>query len=332
MAKSKKVRKDRTGLKYTILIVILDIMLIGASLCTFAYFHHVRKSDMVSDDIQVNTDSVVIDAEKGSSSVVYWKDLYADRFTDTVELTPTSYSSPGVSINIEKTVTTLNGGPLVYYVADICISDIRSFERYFANDSFGSYRQAVIDMGKDSGAILCMNGDYYGNQSAGIVIKNGTVYRSKQSNCDVCVLFYDGTMKTYSPSEFDLDEVLEQAPYQSWSFGPMLLDGNGEVLSSFNVSDYVFDTNPRSGIGYYAPGHYCFVVVDGRWSNYSWGVTIKEYAEIFHELGCKQAYNLDGGQSSILTFNNAYVNKDIYGGRDMSDVLIIKEVEHDENN
>lgn len=331
MAKQKRNKKDRTGLKYSIGIILLDLILLGVCLCTFAYFHHVRKAAMVSDDIQVNTDNVVIDAEKGSSSMVYWKDLYADKFTDTVEWTPTSYTSPGVSVSIEKTVTTLNGGPLVYYVADIHISDIRSFERVFANDTFGSYREAVIDMGKNAGAILTMNGDYYGNQSAGIVIRNGTVYRSKASDSDVCILFYDGTMKTYSPDGFDLDAVLEEAPYQSWSFGPMLLDENGEVLSSFNVSDYVFDTNPRSGLGYYSPGHYCFVVVDGRWTDYSWGVTIKEYAEIFHELGCKQAYNMDGGQSSVLTFNGAYVNKEIYGGRDMSDCLIIKEVDHDES-
>lgn len=318
--------KDRTVFKYSILTVMLDLLLIGASLCTFAYFHHVRRADMVSDDITVSTEDVIIDAEMGSSSVMYWKDLYADRFTEDTVQTPYSYSSPGISVSIEKTVTTINGRPQVYFVADIYISDIRSLERVFAEDSYGSFYETVPSMAERTGAVLCINGDCYGTQSAGIVIRNGTVYRSKPSDSDVCFLFYDGTMKTFSPSGFDLDEILEQAPYQSWSFGPMLLDENGEVLSSFNVSDILSKNHPRSGIGYYSPGHYCMVAVDGRQSPYSAGVTISEFARIFHDLGCVQAYNLDGGQSSVLFFNGAFVNRGLDGGREITDGIVIREV------
>ena len=55
--------------------------------------------------------------------------------------------------------------------------------------------------------------------------------------------------------------------------------------------------NPRSAIGYFEPGHYCFVQVDGRIES-SRGMTLEELSQLFADLGCTAAYNLDGGQSS----------------------------------
>ena len=56
--------------------------------------------------------------------------------------------------------------------------------------------------------------------------------------------------------------------------------------------------NPRSAVGYYEPGHYCFVVIDGRQPGYSKGATLMQLAQLFESLGCKEAYNLDGGKSA----------------------------------
>ena len=99
---------------------------------------------------------------------------------------------------------------------------------------------------------------------------------------------------TYHKSQktFDVQQVMQDGAYQSWTFGPNLLDENGKALSSFNTWDYIRQTHPRSAIGYYEPGHYCFVVVDGRQSGYSRGMTLPELARVFEDLGCSAAYNL----------------------------------------
>ena len=50
-------------------------------------------------------------------------------------------------------------------------------------------------------ALLAVNGDYYGNTGEGVVIRNGVIYRANPTNCDVCVLYYNGTMRVMPGSE-----------------------------------------------------------------------------------------------------------------------------------
>jgi exopolysaccharide biosynthesis protein len=171
-----------------------------------------------------------------------------------------------------------------------------------------------------------MNGDYYGNGGNGVVIRNGEVFRSNTNGSDVCVLYYDGTMKTYSSQEFDVDQAIKDGAWQAWSFGPALLDDNGNSKTDFIADGHVMEVNPRSAIGYYEPGHYCMVVVDGRQSGYSSGMTLSGLSELFHKLGCTAAYNLDGGKSSAMTFDDSLVNQPSQGGREVSDCIMIKEI------
>ncbi len=78
----------------------------------------------------------------------------------------------------------------------------------------------------------------------GALIRNGTVYRAEPTSADVCVLFQNGEMKTYSPDQFDLQQVMQEGAYQSWTFGPSLLDAQGKALSTFNTWDYIRKVHP----------------------------------------------------------------------------------------
>ena len=90
-----------------------------------------------------------------------------------------------------------------------------------------------------------------------------------------------------------MDAIYAKKPYQIWTFGPQLLV-DGQVPASFANGK----ANPLCAIGYYEPGHYCFVLVDGRQKGYSWGMAHADLAQVFYDLGCKVAFNLDGGRSS----------------------------------
>ncbi|MBR5095012.1 MAG: phosphodiester glycosidase family protein, partial [Oscillospiraceae bacterium] len=83
--------------------------------------------------------------------------------------------------------------------------------------------------------------------------------------------------------------------------------------------------HPRTAIGYYEPGHYCFVVVDGRQWGHSDGAEIADLARLMESLGCTLAYNLDGGASSMMIFHGKTVDKPSNGGRYINDMLIITE-------
>lgn len=246
---------------------------------------------------------------------------FADQYTDTVVVTDTSYTSPDVSITVSEQTL----GSITYYLADIYVRDITCFQSALARGTYGSgYRDSITDMALLNDALLAINGDYYGNTSEGVVIRNGVIYRANRTNCDVCVLYYDGTMRVMPGASFSLEEAIQEGAWQAWTFGPALLDTDGSVLTSFASTGRIISANPRTAIGYYEPGHYCMVVVDGRGE--STGITLPDLSQLFYDLGCTAAYNLDGGNSSIMVWQNQIINAPSGGGRESSDALLITEV------
>ncbi len=246
---------------------------------------------------------------------------FAEKYTDSVTVTENSYSSPDISI----TVTEETLGRATYYLADIYVRDITCFQSALARSAYGSgFRDSISDMALLNNALVAVNGDYYGNTNEGVVIRNGVIYRANRTDCDICVLYYDGTMRVMPGASFSVEDAIRDGAWQAWTFGPALLDTDGSVLTAFASSSRIISANPRTAVGYYEPGHYCMVVVDGRGE--SAGITLPALSQLFHELGCTAAYNLDGGNSSIMVWNNAVINDPSGGGRESSDALLIAEV------
>ena len=249
---------------------------------------------------------------------------FADRFTDSVTVTGNSYTSPDISITVDE----VNEENLTYYVADIYVRDIECFRTALAGDTYGSgFRDSIEDMAALNNALLAVNGDYYGNTNEGVVIRNGVIYRANPTDCDVCVLYYDGSMKVMPGSAFSVEEAVEDGAWQAWTFGPALLDAGGDPITEFASTSRIINANPRTAIGYYEPGHYCLVVVDGRGE--SSGISLSRLSRLFDQLGCTTAYNLDGGNSSIMVWGNEVINNPSGGGRESSDALLIAEVRND---
>ena len=248
---------------------------------------------------------------------------FAEHYTNDVVVTENSYSSPDVSITVTEETTA--GGRITYYLADIYIRDITTFRSAIAQNTYGSgYRDSIEDMAALNNAMIAINGDYYGNTNEGVVIRNGVIYRANPTNCDVCVLYYDGSMRVMPGSAFNIEDAIADGAWQAWTFGPALLDTDGSVLTNFSSTSRIISANPRTAIGYYEPGHYCMVVVDGRGE--SAGITLPQLSQLFSDLGCKAAYNLDGGNSSIMVWQDEIINQPSGGGRESSDALLITEV------
>lgn len=259
-----------------------------------------------------------------------WQKKFADKFTDEIVLTENSYSSPNISITITKHIVE-EPWDTVCYIADIYVAQIDNFQTYWALGEFDFYNSEPPERLADkTGGIITINGDYANNQRTGLLIRNGELYMSEQTTNDICVLYYDGTMETYAADEYVVDDILAKSPYQTWKFGPELLDENGQPKTEFNTSAQIAWENPRTAIGYYEPGHYCFVVCDGRQSGYSRGLEMSQLAQLFADLGCKAAYNLDGGASAIMTFDGEVYNRPSNGGRDSGDILLICELPPEE--
>ncbi len=347
--KNEAMRRQRILLE-SIRTAIATLLLLAISLLTFAWFHHARPKERTSAGLITATPTPFLTVQatgnEGMPSTplpsseeeappstpeptpiyVPWIEKYADQFTSEIRSDEQGYSSPDLAVHISK-VQYGKAKTAMYYLADIYLTDVFQLESVLAKDRFGTgLRESVKAMGKRNGALLAITGDTYGNQDAGIVIRNGIVHRQEKSTFDVCVLYYDGTMRTYSPDDFSVEQAIADGAYQAWSFGPLLLDQQGRPLpdEKLNTSKNIRRANPRAGIGYYEPGHYCFVVVDGRTDDAS-GLTLEQFSQLFADLGCKAAYNLDGGRSAEMYYNGSVLNDPYKGGRSVSDCLIIRE-------
>ena len=224
--------------------------------------------------------------------------------------------------NLRIVITEHHTDYAVYYVADVWVRDIHSLKTAFAGGTFRGGYDLPSEIASSVDAILAISGDSCGSSTEGIVIRNGDLYRDTTAD-DVCILYLDGTMETYYEADFDLDAVIARGAYQGWSFGPKLID-NGLIPQSYNSTDVIInDRAPRAAIGYFEPGHYCLVSVDGRQGEYSRGMSLSELSQAMIDLGCKDAYNLDGGQSVMMVFQGNVIGKPYKGGRNISDIIYV---------
>ena len=98
-------------------------------------------------------------------------------------------------------------------------------------------------------------------------------------------------------------DILERNIQYGVCFGPVLVS-NGEVaLAEGNVGGL----NPRTAIGQRSDGAILLLVIDGRQAT-SIGATFQDLADIFLEYGAVNACNLDGGSSSMMWYEDGYVN------------------------
>ena len=179
-----------------------------------------------------------------------------------------------------------------------------------------------------------MNGDYFGFRPNGVEIRNGILYRNVPARIGAAI-HSDGVMSIYDETKVPASTLLAEGVVQTLSFGPALVR-NGVAVKDFGIvkiddnignASSITVRNPRTGIGMISANHYVFVVVDGRSDGYSCGVTLAEFAAIFKDLGCTEAYNLDGDGSSAMYFQGRVVNDPIgkHQERGISDILYIKQ-------
>ncbi len=328
-------------------VIVLDALVLGLALLTFAFFHHVLpklETERQLQNLQMQVDDPVVQTEPKETVLVNpsdpaqesettvpdnrtdWQKKFAHKFTDEVVITDNSYTSPEVSVTIETIVTGEGRQKITYYVADVYVAAIDNFKTYTPHGQMIYFdTQEAEEMAADSNAILAMSGDFLTYQKNGFLVRNGEAYAANRNFAPICVLYPDGTMETYAAGKYRVDEILSRDPVHVWSFGPALLDESGAPLTKFDVSTAVGYPNPRCGIGYYEPGHYCFVTVDGRQDNHSKGMLLGELAQVFADRGCKVAYNLDGGGTSVMLFDGDRISKQSNGQRALGDILLITE-------
>lgn len=282
-------------------------------LLTSSFSYSMLKTFILSDAIQTvkatTTDTKA--AEKAAASAT---------------TTDTSYSDDNIQVSLtEKTVENTQ-----VYIADITLSSSDYLKTALAQNTYGTNVTAKTSVtAAENNAILAVNGDYYGANSTGYVIRNGVVYRDTvredSSNGDLAI-YKDGSFKVIYEDEISADQLVKNGVVNLLAFGPSLVE-DGEITVDTNSEvGQSMASNPRTAIGIIDENHYIIVVSDGRTSE-SQGLSLYQLAEVMKSYGVKTAYNLDGGGSSTLYFNGQIINKPTTNGtiseRAVSDIVYI---------
>lgn len=266
--------------------------------------------------------SAVIDEEpKTSESVLIPEETTETDLTEPI-ITDTSYQDENMSISI----TTYEVNDTVVYVADIKVSSAEYLKTALAQAAYGkNVTDETSDIAESVNAILAVNGDYYGSQESGYVLRNGVLYRSQaERGQEDLVIYEDGSMEIIQEDDVSAEELLESGAVQILSFGPALVENASVAVSEQDEVGKAKQSNPRTAVGIIDALQYIFVVSDGR-TEESEGLSLYELAEFMQSLGAQTAYNLDGGGSSTMYFNGEVVNNPTTNGqiweRKVSDIV-----------
>ena len=244
----------------------------------------------------------------------------------------TTWTDGASRISISAHSAGTGSSALAWYVADLHLASARVLRTALAQDTYG---ENIIEMpsamAAANGAVFALNGDYYGFRDTGIVIRNGVAFRDRGVRQGLA-LHADGALALYDEAATSASSLVGQGVWQTWSFGPGLVDA-GRVVSGIDRVEVdtnpgnhsIQGTQPRTGLGMIAPNHFVAVAVDGRASGYSAGVSLTQFAELFVDLGAQVAYNLDGGGSTTMVFDDALVNKPLgrTSERGTSDIILV---------
>ena len=282
----------------------------------------INSNTTTTDNSDKNTTTSVENENTNNSAVTS-----TESSESTKTVTDSSYKDSNVDINI----TTVRKNNTTVYVADVKLSDSSYLKTALAHDSFGTnVTEATSSMAGNNNAILAVNGDYYGADRSGYVIKNGVIYRNtvrSDSEYPDLAVYKDGSFKIIYETEVTAEELLADGVVNLFAFGPSLIE-NSEISVDQNTEvRQAMTKNPRTAIGIVDKNHYILVVSDGR-TNESEGLSLYELAEVLKEYGVTTAYNLDGGGSSTMYFNGNIVNNPTTNGhriseREVSDIVYI---------
>jgi len=313
-----------------IVILLLSLSIVLYLLANRYLIEHVEKDNAFYEYI----DSGTVTSEKQTTEDTNSQETM-ESDADKVEIYVNddwNYNDDFISVNINKISEGPGSDTITYYVADVVLKNSESLKTAFAKNQFGAnIVQDTSVIAEDNNAIFAINGDYYGFREDGIVIRNGVIFRDDPTRKGLAI-YDDGSMKSYDETTANAEELIASGVIQAFTFGPVLVE-NGTANSDFGKT--VIDTNfgnrsiqnanPRTGVGIISDNHFIFVVVDGRSRGYSKGMTLTEFAKVFEDLGCTDAYNLDGGGSSTMYFCGRVVNNPLgkEEERGVSDIIYI---------
>lgn len=169
----------------------------------------------------------------------------------------------------------------------------------------------VSSMAKKNNAVLAINGDYFSFHQNGIVVRGGKMWRNRpDGKRDILIVDDNGDFTILPQCRKEDYERYTGTVMHAFCFGPGLVV-NGQALTSLehaDVGNAPAKATQRIALGQTGPLEYLIIATEGPENKGSVGFTILQMAELCQEMGCINAYNLDGGSSSSVVLGGKKIN------------------------
>lgn len=225
------------------------------------------------------------------------------------------YEDPSISVRIEKG-RIYDTAYLVAYVKIANASQMRSAMAGRYSDDGKEFGNTLAKRNK---AVLAINGDYFiGHNNVGFVTRQGKNYRTKCDNVeeksgrrfDVLLIDDKGDLHIL-PQATNADiAAFPGVIVNGYTFGPgLVIDGERQTdfVNMNNASD---KPAMRMCLAQTGELEYLCIASEGPEDPGSVGMTLEQFTDLVASFeGVRNAYNLDGGISSTMSFkqNGKYV-------------------------
>ncbi len=230
-----------------------------------------------------------------------------DAFITDEEGNLTGYLDGTISVRTEERV--LRGTRVLF--TWVQLADASQFRTAMA----GHYPQANETnprvLAKTLMPVLAINGDWCVGHNYGVVIRNGKRLRKAGfGNYDSLIIDYEGNfhiLKAPKMSEFD---AYEGQVMHAFVFGPALvIDGEAQTYSDREGREMGASArHQRQALCQMGPLSYLIITTEGPEQSEDGGFTVNEIAQLAHDCGAVQAYNLDGGASVWVLLGDTRIN------------------------
>lgn len=186
-------------------------------------------------------------------------------------------------------------------------------------------------------AVVAINGDYYSGRPEGTIYRNTVLMRAPKSvreRYDVLVIDDEGNFHILHRPKDDALAPYEGHILHTFLFGPgLVIDGKlmTDDENTFIRNQYgsgsgmgLNNKTQRQAICQMDTLSYLILTTEGpnNKNDKEHGFTAGELARLAYEVGAKNAYNMDGGNSACLTVGSVKLNRFGKGGiREITDML-----------
>ncbi len=211
--------------------------------------------------------------------------------------------------------------------AEVKLMHPSQFRRHLSGQEFGSGTLSLTsEMAQSVNAVVGCSGDYYSYRRRGLTIVDGEVKKYVTGLPDTCYINDAGDLILERDQNFaDIAAVQNYADENniqfSLSFGPILVkDGENICPKSYDLGE-VKQRYSRAAICQMDKLHYLYIAAGMDVDTYGL-MTMRTFSKHVAETGCRQAYALDGGQTTTIVLNNEVINHVNYGSeRRISDII-----------